>query len=65
MVTAGNIVTSDLTFVPKPSDNQAVIKCTASNEATTVPLETSVVVTVYCKYSQLSFVPNPQDNQEI
>jgi hypothetical protein len=43
-------VTSDLVIVPKPSDNQAVIKCTASNEATSVPLETPVILTVYCKY---------------
>ena len=58
-IVLGNAVTSDLVIVPKPSDNQAVIKCTASNEATSVPLETSVILTVYFppKYVNITFSP--------
>ncbi|KAK3106873.1 hypothetical protein FSP39_001753 [Pinctada imbricata] len=48
--TSGNMVTSELTFVPTPSDNNAQYRCTAENEATTTPLKDTVTLTVYCKY---------------
>lgn len=49
-VNVGNIVTSELTFVPKPTDNGKEIKCAATNEASVVANETKITLTVYCKY---------------
>ncbi|XP_041373934.1 nephrin-like isoform X2 [Gigantopelta aegis] len=44
--TMGNIASAEIAVVVKASDNGAVYKCTASNDATTTPLETAVNLTV-------------------
>ncbi|XP_063441926.1 synaptogenesis protein syg-2-like [Mytilus trossulus] len=65
-VNVGNVVTSDLIYVPKPSDNQAEIKCTASNEATSVPLERKLTITVYFPPMSVNITfspPEPKSGQ--
>lgn len=47
--TSGNMVTSELSFLPTPGDNNAIYKCEASNSATSSPLTALVKLTVYCK----------------
>ncbi|XP_076457833.1 nephrin-like [Babylonia areolata] len=42
----GNIAQSQIGVVARPDDNGAVYKCTATNDATTRPLEASVTMTV-------------------
>lgn len=46
----GNIAQSEVGIVAHPDDNGAVYKCTATNAATTTPLQDSVTLTVLCKY---------------
>ncbi|XP_061188981.1 nephrin-like isoform X2 [Saccostrea echinata] len=45
--TSGNMVTSELPFLPTPGDNNAIYKCEASNSATSSPLTALVKLTVY------------------
>nr|XP_022326669.1 nephrin-like isoform X2 [Crassostrea virginica] len=45
--TSGNMVTSELSFLPTPGDNNAIYKCEASNSATSSPLTALVKLTVY------------------
>ena len=49
ITTKGNIVSSELKLIAKDSDNDAILKCEAQNRATSVPLEASTRLTVYCK----------------
>ncbi|KAK7487590.1 hypothetical protein BaRGS_00021140 [Batillaria attramentaria] len=42
----GNIAQSEIGIVARPDDNGATYKCTATNAATTTPLEDSVTLTV-------------------
>ena len=45
----GNIASAEIAVVVKASDNGAVYKCTASNDATATPLEVAVNLTVLCE----------------
>ena len=45
----GNIASGEIKIVAEASDNGAMYKCTASNKATSVPLEAVKKLTVHCK----------------
>ncbi|KAK6173113.1 hypothetical protein SNE40_016632 [Patella caerulea] len=55
----GNIVSSQLSIITKKNDNGATYKCTASNEATSSPLDVSVTLTVYFPPSTVTIVAQP------
>jgi len=48
----GNIVSSQLSFLLRPDDNDADYQCNATNDATTQPLVASVTLKVSCAYTQ-------------
>lgn len=47
--TSGNMVTSELSFLPTPGDNNAIYRCEATNSAINLPLTAVVKLNVYCK----------------
>ncbi|XP_069115505.1 nephrin-like isoform X5 [Argopecten irradians] len=59
--TRGSIVSSELTIVTAPGDNNAIYKCTASNEATPTPLQVLKKLTVYFAPAQVTLTANPAE----
>ncbi|XP_048773345.2 nephrin-like isoform X3 [Ostrea edulis] len=57
--TSGNMVTSELSFLPTPGDNNAIYKCEASNLATSSPLTALVKLTVYFAPKGVNVSMNP------
>ncbi|CAG5131926.1 unnamed protein product, partial [Candidula unifasciata] len=55
----GNLASSEIAIVLKPSDNGAVYKCKASNRATPTPLEDSVRLAVNFPPSQVTITVSP------
>jgi len=54
-VSGGGRAENELIFTVRPSDNNAVYRCAASNQMTAEPLSTEISLTVQCKTFQLSF----------
>ncbi|XP_033757883.1 nephrin-like isoform X4 [Pecten maximus] len=59
--TRGSIVSSELTIVTTPGDNNAIYKCTASNEATPTPLQILKKLTVYFPPAQVTLTADPAE----
>ncbi|KAJ8316449.1 hypothetical protein KUTeg_006463 [Tegillarca granosa] len=59
-VTVGNTVSASLAVITKRNDNNAIYTCKASNEATPVPLEALVKLTIYFKPKSVTVTAFPQ-----
>ncbi|OWF40059.1 Nephrin [Mizuhopecten yessoensis] len=59
--TRGSIVSSELTLVAAPGDNNAIYKCTASNEATPTPLQVLKKLTVYFPPARVTLTADPSE----
>lgn len=51
----GNIVSSQVSFLLKPDDNNADYRCLATNPATVLPLVATVRLKVSCKWKSLRY----------
>ncbi|KAL3885782.1 hypothetical protein ACJMK2_025820 [Sinanodonta woodiana] len=56
----GNIATSEIAIVTKADDNGAIYKCTASNDATAVPLEAVKRLTVHFPPPSVGITTDPK-----
>lgn len=45
----GTISTAAIAIIADPSDNNAIYKCVAENEATEIPLEREITLSVRCE----------------
>lgn len=57
--TSGNMVTSELSFLPTPGDNNAIYRCEATNSAINLPLTAVVKLNVYFAPKSVNVSMNP------